>query len=47
VLLDGETITEAEAEIGYMHRNFEKMAEERTYWQIIPYTTGSTTARRS
>jgi len=37
-LLDGETITEAEAEIGYMHRNFEKMAEERTYWQIIPYT---------
>ena len=38
VLLDGETITTAEAEIGYMHRNFEKMAEERTYWQIIPYT---------
>ena len=21
-----------------MHRNFEKMAEVRTYWQIIPYT---------
>ena len=21
-----------------MHRNFEKMAENRTYWQIIPYT---------
>jgi len=37
-LLDGETIKDAEAEIGYMHRNFEKMAEERTYWQIIPYT---------
>jgi NADH-quinone oxidoreductase subunit C/D len=37
-LMDGETITRAEAEIGYMHRNFEKMAEERTYWQIIPYT---------
>jgi NADH-quinone oxidoreductase subunit C/D len=36
--LDGETIVEAEAEIGYMHRNFEKMAEERTYWQVIPYT---------
>ena len=36
--LDGETIADAEAEIGYMHRNFEKMAEERTYWQIIPYT---------
>jgi len=37
-LLDGESIVDAAAEIGYMHRNFEKMAEERTYWQIIPYT---------
>ncbi len=37
-LMDGETIVQAEAEIGYMHRNFEKMAESRTYWQIIPYT---------
>jgi NADH-quinone oxidoreductase subunit C/D len=37
-LMDGETVKDAEAEIGYMHRNFEKMAEERTYWQIIPYT---------
>ena len=37
-LMDGETIADAEAEIGYMHRNFEKMAEVRTYWQIIPYT---------
>jgi NADH-quinone oxidoreductase subunit C/D len=36
--MDGETIVDAAAEIGYMHRNFEKMAEERTYWQIIPYT---------
>jgi NADH-quinone oxidoreductase subunit C/D len=38
VLLDGETIVDAAAELGYMHRNFEKMAESRTYWQIIPYT---------
>jgi NADH-quinone oxidoreductase subunit C/D len=37
-LMDGETIVDAAAEIGYMHRNFEKMAESRTYWQIIPYT---------
>jgi NADH-quinone oxidoreductase subunit C/D len=37
-MLDGETITAAEAEIGYMHRNFEKMAESRTYTQVIPYT---------
>jgi NADH-quinone oxidoreductase subunit C/D len=37
-LLDGETIVDAETEIGYLHRNFEKMAESRCYWQIIPYT---------
>jgi NADH-quinone oxidoreductase subunit C/D len=37
-LMDGETIVDAAAEIGYMHRNFEKMAEVRSYWQIIPYT---------
>jgi len=37
-LMDGETIADAEAELGYMHRNFEKMAESRTYWQVIPYT---------
>jgi NADH-quinone oxidoreductase subunit C/D len=37
-VMDGETITDAAAEIGYMHRNFEKMAEMRTYWQNIPYT---------
>jgi NADH-quinone oxidoreductase subunit C/D len=37
-LMDGETIADCEAEIGYMHRNFEKMAEMRTYWQVIPYT---------
>jgi NADH-quinone oxidoreductase subunit C/D len=37
-VMDGETIRDCEAEIGYMHRNFEKMAESRTYWQIIPYT---------
>src|SRR5258706_1481124 len=37
-LLDGETITDAESEVGYMHRNLHKMPEDRTYWQIIPYT---------
>ncbi|HXY39301.1 MAG TPA: NADH dehydrogenase (quinone) subunit D [Vicinamibacteria bacterium] len=37
-LMEGETIVDAEAEIGYMHRNFEKMSENRDYWQIIPYT---------
>lgn len=36
--LDGETITKADVEIGYLHRAFEKHCEDGTYWQAIPYT---------
>ncbi|MBC7742192.1 MAG: NADH dehydrogenase (quinone) subunit D [Bdellovibrionaceae bacterium] len=36
--LDGETIVRASAEIGYLHRCFEKMAETHPYNQVIPYT---------
>lgn len=36
--LDGETIVRANAEIGYLHRCFEKMAETHPYNQVIPYT---------
>ncbi|HWC64809.1 MAG TPA: NADH-quinone oxidoreductase subunit C, partial [Thermoanaerobaculia bacterium] len=36
--LDGEEIIEAESEIGYLHRCFEKMAETHTWNQVIPYT---------
>ena len=36
--LDGETILEAESEIGYLHRCFEKMAETHSWNQVIPYT---------
>jgi len=36
--MDGETIVDAAAELGYMHRNFEKMAGGADHWQIIPYT---------
>lgn len=36
--LDGETIVDARPEIGYLHRCFEKEAEDHTYTQIIPYT---------
>jgi NADH-quinone oxidoreductase subunit C/D len=36
--LDGEVITAAEAEIGYLHRCFEKMSEQHTWNQVIPYT---------
>ncbi len=38
VRLDGEIITKAEVEIGYLHRCFEKMAESHTWNQVIPYT---------
>lgn len=38
VRLDGEIITEAETEIGYLHRCFEKMSERHTWNQVIPYT---------
>ena len=35
--LDGEQIQEAEVEIGYLHRGFEKMAETVDYNGVIPY----------
>ena len=38
VRLDGEVITKAEVEIGYLHRCFEKMSESHTWNQVIPYT---------
>lgn len=38
VRLDGERIVAAEGECGYLHRCFEKMSEEHTYTQVIPYT---------
>ncbi len=38
VQLDGETITRAATEIGYLHRAFEKHSEHSTWSQVIPYT---------
>ena len=35
--LDGEKITRAETQIGYLHRCFEKMAETHTWNQVIPF----------
>jgi len=37
-LLDGETILEAKTEIGYLHRCFEKEAEDHTWAEVMPYT---------
>ena len=36
--LDGEIISKADPEIGYLHRGDEKIAENVTYNQFIPYT---------
>src|SRR2546429_8233972 len=36
--LDGEIITRAAPEVGYLHRGDEKIAENMTYTQFIPYT---------
>lgn len=36
--LDGEQIQNAEVDIGFLHRGFEKMSEEVEYNGVIPYT---------
>src|SRR5215813_12417627 len=36
--LDGEIITKAMPDIGYLHRGDEKIAENMTYNQFVPYT---------
>src|SRR6058998_932674 len=36
--LDGEIITNASPDIGYLHRGDEKIAENMTWTQFIPYT---------
>ncbi len=38
VHLDGEVVTSAEPVIGHLHRGIEKMAENRTYVQVVPLT---------
>src|SRR5580693_1519647 len=36
--LDGEIVTKAEPVVGYLHRGDEKIAENMTYNQFVPYT---------
>ncbi len=38
VKVDGEKVVDAEMVMGYLHRAMEKLAEERTYTQNIPFT---------
>lgn len=36
--IDGEKIVDVKMVVGYLHRSMEKLAEERTYTQNIPFT---------
>ena len=36
--LDGERVVDSILDIGYLHRGFEKIAENSTYHAFIPYT---------
>ncbi|MDK2822143.1 MAG: NADH-quinone oxidoreductase subunit [Clostridia bacterium] len=36
--LDGETCVGSKTHVGYLHRGIEKLMEDRTYPQVIPYT---------
>lgn len=38
VVMDGEQIQDLDMIVGYLHRSMEKLAEERTYTQNIPFT---------
>ncbi len=38
VVMDGEKIQDLDMIVGYLHRSMEKLAEERTYTQNIPFT---------
>jgi NADH-quinone oxidoreductase subunit D len=38
VTLEGETVRDADVQVGYLHRGFEKEAENASWTQIFPYT---------
>jgi len=38
LLIDGEIVVKATPHLGYLHRGMEKIAENKTYLQFIPYT---------
>ena len=38
LLLDGERVTACVPELGYLHRGYEKMAENMSYYEFIPHT---------
>src|SRR5574342_384918 len=36
--LQGEKVLGCDTEVGYLHRGFDKMSEQATWSQVIPYT---------
>lgn len=36
--LEGEKVLDCDVEVGYLHRGFDKMCEQATWTQVIPYT---------
>ena len=38
VTLEGEVVREVKPDIGYLHRGVEKLSENRTWAQVVPYT---------
>jgi NADH-quinone oxidoreductase subunit D len=38
VKLDGETVVDCIPELGYLHRGYEKIAEDCSYYEFIPHT---------
>ncbi len=38
VILDGEHVSRADVDVGYLHRGFEKSAENATWTMVFPYT---------
>ena len=41
IRLDGETVVGCVPEVGYLHRGYEKLAENCTYHEFIPHTDRS------
>ncbi len=38
VSMEGEVVTACDPDLGYLHRTFEKISENRNYQQIVPFT---------